>query len=309
MLIVVYCITITLALTGNCLLIYILTKRPEARKLTSFLFVNMAAADLLITLIAMPATMAVPFTGMKWLPGIMGHITCKAVYFSFHISIAASILTLMFLAVDRFLAVVFPLHRFPSFRNPKVLTFAIWLISLITMIPVTVLWRIEKGSPEGMYCQQDFTVFGDFNKGATGFYTYLFLITYLVPLLAISVLYFQVSYRLWIQRFPGEDLLSRGIDKKRRKATKKIVRTLLIVTVAFTLCWLPVQTYHLIFAFNIKLHWTSPRYVMFVCLWFGHANGALNPWIYMLLANQFRKPLRDMIRKSKSTFIERETYV
>ena len=309
-LVLLYSITITLALAGNLLLIYIVTRRPEARKLTSFMFVNMAAADLLVTVIVIPVSIAMPYTGGRWLPGTMGHITCKIVYFSFHVTIVASILSLMLMAVDRFLAVVFPLHRFPSFRRPKVLTFVIWLSSMIVMIPVAVLWRIEKGEPEGMYCQPSFQeMFGDFNKGRTGFYTYLFLISYLVPLLVISILYGLVSCKLCLQTFPGEDLISKGVDKKRHKAAKKIVRTLAIVTAAFALCWLPAQSYHLIFAFNINLHNSTPQYVMYICLWCGHANSAVNAWLYMLLTNNFRKSLCYVMSKGKSTFFERETYV
>ena len=309
-LVVLYSITIIFSLAGNLLLIYIVTRRPEARKLTSFLFVNMAAADLLVTLIVMPVTIAMPYNGGRWLTGTMGHITCKVVYFSFHVTIEASILSLTLMAVDRFLAVVFPLHRFPSFRRPKVLTFVIWLSSIIVMIPVAVLWRIEEGKPEGMYCQPAFKkMFGDFNKGKTGFYTYLFLISYLVPLFVISILYGLVSCKLCHQTFPGEDLISKGVDKKRHKATKKIVRTLAIVTAAFALCWLPAQSYHLILAFNVNLHYSTPQYVMYLCLWCGHANSAVNAWLYMLLTNNFRKSLRYVMSKGKSTFFERETYV
>ena len=311
-LVMLYSITIIFALAGNLLLIYIVTRRPEARKLTSFLFVNMAAADLLVTVIVMPVVMAMPYTGGRWLPGIVGHITCKAVFFSAHVTIVASILSLMLMAVDRFLAVVFPLHRFPSFRRPKVLTFVIWLSSMIVMIPVAVLYRIEEGEGEKTICIDDFQrVFGDQERAKTVFFTYLFLISYLVPLLVISTLYGLVSWRLWFQKFPGEKLLSKGIDEERHQAVKKIVRTLAIVTAAFALCWLPPQAYHLIFAFNVNLHYSTPQYVMYICMWCGHANSAINAWLYMLLTNSFRTSLRDVIRssKSRSTSLVRETYV
>ena len=276
----------------------------------SFLFVNMAAADLLVTLVVMPITMATPYTGGRWLPGAMGHITCTVVYFSFHVSIAASILSLMLMAVDRFLAVVFPLHRFPSVRRPKVLTLVIWLSSMIVMIPAAVLWRTEENETGEMICGPSFKrMFGDNRRGTTGFYTYLFLISYIVPLFVISILYGLVSWSLWFQKLPGEKLLSKGVDEKRHQAAKKIVRMLVIVTAVFALCWLPPHAYHLILVFNIELHESLPRYVMYICFWCGHANSAINAWLYMLLTNSFRRSLRDVVRKSKWTSIDRETYV
>ncbi|XP_068690886.1 prolactin-releasing peptide receptor-like isoform X1 [Montipora foliosa] len=308
---VLYSITVICALAGNSLLIFIVTRRQETRRLTSFLFVNMAIADLIITLTVLPATLAMPYTDSKWLPGVLGQITCKAVYAVFHVSITASIFSLTLMALDRFLAVVFPMSRFPSFRQVKVLTSLIWMSSVILMIPAGVLWTVREHDGVGSYCEPMFEeVFGDFQKGVTGFYTYLFLTTYLIPLLTISILYCLVCCNLWLQKLPGEKSL-RDVQKRRHEVKKKIVRTLVIVTAAFAVCWLPANTYHLILAFNEELHSSSPRFMMSILFWCGHANSAINPWLYMLLTNQFRKCLGDLVRttRSKSTFWERETYV
>ena len=51
---VIYAITMLVAFAGNSFLIYIVWKKPEVRSLTSFIFVNMAIADLLVTLVVMP---------------------------------------------------------------------------------------------------------------------------------------------------------------------------------------------------------------------------------------------------------------
>ena len=284
-----------IALTGNLLLIFIVRRRPETRTITSFVFVNMAAADLLVTVTVMPITMAVPYTEMRWLTGLIGQITCKVVYFAFHVSIAASILSLTLMAVDRYLAVCYPLRRFGTFRRAKVLSVAIWLTSMIVMIPAAVLWKIEKGLYDpGMYCQAAFAdVFGDLKKGMTGYYSYLFLLAYLIPLLVISVLYGMVIRELWRRKQPGVILSKTEGHQEAMK--RKVVRTLVIVTAVFALCWLPTQTYHLILAFHLELHSYLPRYAMFVCMWCGHANSAFNPWLYMLLTDKFRMALREVL--------------
>ena len=271
------------------------------RTLTSFLFVNMAAADLLVTLGVFPMSIALPYTNWRWLSGVAGHITCKAVFFALHVSITASILSLTFVSVDRYLGVVFPLRNFPTFRSAKVLTNAIWFSSMTSMIPVAVLWKIEPGKQEGMYqCRAAFEdVFGDFKKGMMGFYVYLFLISYLIPLLVISVLYGTVCRELWRRKMPG--MISRETEQLREAVKRKIVRTLVLVTAAFALCWLPSQTYHLILAFNYDLHLSLPRYVMYVCFWCGQANSALNPWLYMLLTDKFRMALREIFLGRYST--------
>ena len=167
---VLYSLTLIGAVTGNLLLIFIIVKRRETRTLTGFLFVNMAVADLIVAFFVLPATMANPYTESKWLTGLFGDITCRGVYFVFHVTIAASILSLMFMAIDRYLAVLFPLRNFTTFRRPKLLTLVIWLVSVIAMVPAAVLWTVDSG-----FCVAVFTVFGtDKMQGMRGYYLYLF---------------------------------------------------------------------------------------------------------------------------------------
>ena len=226
-----YSITILVALTGNILIIFIVSKRPETRSLTGFLFVNMAAADLLVTLLVMPISVTIPYTKMKWLSGVMGEITCKVVFYSFFVSISASISSLTFLAVHRYSGVVLPFHRFPRLRNVKFVIAVIWLVSIILMIPAAIVYKIYEGNGE-VQCTpapgfED--LFGHFQEGVTFFYTYLFLLIYFIPLLLISLLYGLVSRKLWHSKMQYR--LSSGQDiAKRREASKKIVRTLVIVT-------------------------------------------------------------------------------
>ena len=292
-----YSVTILVALTGNILVIFIVSKRPETRSLTGFLFVNMAAADLLVTVLVMPISVASPYTKMKWQSGVIGEITCKVVFYSFCVSISASIFSLTFLAVDRYLGVVLPFNRFPRLRNVKFVIAVIWLVSMILMIPAAIVHTIDESKGE-VQCTpvagfQD--LFGHFRKSVTFYYTYLFFLIYFIPLLLISLLYGLVSRKLWRSKMQYRLSSAKDIGK-RHKASKKIVRTLVIVTAAFAACWLPAQSYHLIWAFNLELHFSLPKYVMYVCLWSGHANSALNPWLYMLLTDKFRTTLRDVVR-------------
>ena len=80
---VLYVITMVVSLIGNALLIYIVWKKPEVRSLTSFMFVNMAVADLLVTLVVIPYTISDFYTMGVWpLTGLIGEITCNWFYSS-----------------------------------------------------------------------------------------------------------------------------------------------------------------------------------------------------------------------------------
>ena len=307
---VLYCLTILMSLTGNVLLIFIVTRKVDVRTLTAFLFVNMAVADLLVTLIVMPVSVEWLYTDgiQTWLPGTLGRVTCTLVYYSSYVTLAASIFSLSIMSVDRYLGVVYPLRRFPGFRQTKVLTVTIWLSAMIFSIPVAVTWRLEEFKLWDMYtCTPNFLILGKF--GMRGFYTYLFLLMYLIPLLLISSLYILVGRTLWLRNLPGRQLSNQG--QQRNEMTKrKVVRTLVIITAIFAVCWLPTQCYHLVLAFRSDIYDKIPPYVIILCLWLAHANSAVNPWLYMVLSENFRKALCDVVRKNRhSRYLSRSTRV
>ena len=295
-----YCVTILRSLIGNVLPIFIVTRKSDVRTLTAFLFVNISVADMLVTLIVMPVSAEGLYTDgiQRWLPGFMGHVTCTLVYYSSYVTLAASIFSLSIMSVDRYLGVVYPLRRFPKFRQAKVLTVTIWLSSLIFSIPVAVAWRLDEVKLLNIYlCTPDFLMLGKF--GMRGFYMYLFLLMYLTPLLLMSSLYILVGRTLWLRNLPERQLSHQG-HQRNEKTKRKVVRTLVIITAIFAICWLPAQVYHLVLAFRKDLHDKKiPPYVVILVFWLAHANSAVNPWLYMILSENFHKALCDVVRRNR----------
>lgn len=149
--VLLYSITIVVALIGNILLIFIVKWKPETRSLTGVLFVNMAFADILVTLIVMPDSMSYVFTEGKWISGDVDLVTCAGVRYLNFITLAASIASLLLMSVDRYLGVTFPLDRFPNFRRGKIQSVGIWFSATITSIPVAVTWKHFKYFPNDTY--------------------------------------------------------------------------------------------------------------------------------------------------------------
>lgn len=134
--------------------------------------------------------------------------------------------------------------------------------------------------------------------GMRGFYMYLFLLMYLFPLLLISSLYILVGRTLWLRNLPGRQLSNQG-HQRNEMTKRKVVRTLVIITAIFAICWLPAQCYHLLLAFRPDVYDKIPPYVIVLVLWLAHANSAVNPWLYMILSENFRKALCDVVRRNR----------
>ncbi|XP_022795911.1 RYamide receptor-like [Stylophora pistillata] len=295
---VLYAIAMLVAFAGNGFLIYIVWKKPEVRSLTSFMFVNMAIADLLVTLVVMPWSITqLCADGLWMIPGIFGKITCKFIVYTGFVTITASILCLTFMSVDRYYAIVHPFRRHLWFRKPKLTVPFIWILSLASMSIFPVVQTVEDHNSE---CMLSVYVLGDPYRALRGIYLFLVVVNYLIPLSVISVIYTITARRLWFHVAPGVEHLA-GIREQLETSKRRVVKMLIIVTCAFALCWLPAQVVHMKYVMQKwNIHITPQPIVEFVCFWFGHANSAINPWLYIFLSTKINTAFTRIFRRKSS---------
>ena len=297
---VMYAITMLIAFMGNIFLIYIVWKKPEVRSLTSFMFVNMAVADLLVTVIVMPVSIAHFHTDGKWLiPGIFGEITCRAFPYFAYATLTASILCLTCMAIDRYYAIVHPFRRHLWFRKPKLIVPLVWILSVASMSFAPVIFTVSAANSN---CEPNFHFLGDEAKAIRGVFLYLLVLNYLLPLSAISVLYTITARKLWLHNAPGDHHLAH--NREQQEITKRrVVRMLIIVVTVFALCWLPGQVFHLIIAITAG-NLVMPQILMNLCFWFGHANSAINPWLYIFLSSKIKAAFARMVGGKVANHLE-----
>ena len=242
---VLYAFTILAAIVSNSLLIYIVWKKPDVRSLTSSMFVNMAIADLLVALFMMPFSVVLAYTESKWkVPGLPGDMICRSYILISYATLIASILCLVFMAIDRYCTIVCPLSVHSVwFRKAKFVTPLIWVLSISLMAILPVIYKFNY---EGSLCEFDPTVFGQ-TETFRGVLVYIFFITYIIPLAIICPLYFKAGRKLWFNQAPGNHLIE---EQQRRQLVtrRKVVRMLVIIVVVFSICWLPAQAIHLFWA-------------------------------------------------------------
>ena len=295
---VLYAFTMLAAIVGNSFLIYIVRKKPEVRSLTSSMFVNMAIADLLVALFMMPLSIVSAHTGSKWkVSGLPGDIICRSYILISDATLIASILCLVFMAIDRYCAIVCPLSVHSVwFRKAKFLTPLIWVMSIALMAIMPVIYKLNDE-----YCEIDPDVLGQ-NATFRGVFLYIFLITYLIPLAIICPLYAKAARKLWFNQAPGNHLIE---EQQRRQLVtrRKVVRMLVIIVVVFAICWLPAQVLHL-FWVATTFRENPPEIVMYLGFWLAHANSAINPWLYIALSTKIRLAFKRMVtfRKSHPAF-------
>ena len=269
---IVYAITMIVALAGNTLLIYIVWKKPDTRNLTSFLFVNMAVADLLIAVFQMPISITIFY---------FFHIPCELYYPAF-VSTNASIFCLAVMAFDRYFAVVYPFRSSIWFRKPKIITPLIWVSSMALMSVALVVFKFIDGA-----CRFDATVILPL-----AFWSYILVLTYLLPLAIISILYIIAAVKLWLHEMPADDEVHVN-QRQQQIPKKKVIRMLIIVVVVFAVCWLPVHVYQMDKSVKKAALW--PPSLIYFCYWLSQANSAINPWLYIGLNGKMKTAFAKMI--------------
>ena len=293
---VLYAFTMLAAIVGNSLLIYIVWKKPEVRSLTSSMFVNMAIADLLVALFMMPFSIVQAHTESKWkVSGLPGDIICRSYILISYATLIASILCLVFMAIDRYCAIVCPLSVHSVwFRKAKFVTPLIWVLSISLMAILPVIYKFNY---EDSLCEFDPTVFGQ-TETFRGVFVYIFFITYIIPLAIICPLYFKAGRKLWFNQAPGNHLIE---EQQRRQLVtrRKVVRMLVIIVVVFAICWLPAQAIHLFWAATAYRD-NPPIIVLYLGFWVAHANSAINPWLYIALSTKIRLAFNRMVTLRKS---------
>ena len=289
-----YCILVIVSLCGNSAIITVVWKVRRMRKTINFFIVNMCIADLLITLY-MPRSISVSFTGYRWLVGgILGLIFCKFSVFMHQTAIAVSIFTVIAISCDRFFAVVFPLKTFITKKICQIIIAFTWILSAAIRLPMLYGLKVTVGKNGYLGCL--LSLDDAFYKGAEkNYYQFTLIGLFAVPLSVIVILYSGIFISLRLRKSPGE-VVPRGVGREHRRdavITKKVLRMVFIVVVVFVLCWLLFFIQLILFSYKIRV----PCEVLFWRLFLAHLNSGINPILYLVLNENYREGVKNLIRR------------
>ncbi|EDO38504.1 predicted protein [Nematostella vectensis] len=290
-----YSVIFVLALTGNTVIIYIVKTKPYMKSTTNYLIANMSVADLMMTFFAMPYSIAYLYVQSRWFGGFIGHVLCKLVQFFVGLSIAASVITLMVISLDRFFAIVYPFRRASVIRRISVTNTAIWLSSAILLSPYLYMYQLHKLSNGSYHCIVSFGRLVDTIAIMRIYNTVTVVLLYLLPLTVIAIFYIVICRKLWLRKIPGNpsQLNRRTADRYKRRTVKMLI----IVVIVFAACWFPAHLMHYYVYYRYEEFARFPPYVPLVAFWITHAHSAINPFLYILLNRNFMHAFKDIFIK------------
>ena len=285
-----YCVVILISTLGNSMTIIVVWRDKTMRKVAfNFLIVNMAVADLVITMVYMPRLIVMWLRGTEWfVGGVFGSVLCKIVPPLHVISLLVSILTLLALAVDRFIAIVLPLRQKLTVKSCKFLIAFIWFLAIAARIPYICHLEIIFRETRGVFVCTPNTesVFG--NRQSRKIYSAFLMITcYGLPFIVTIACYSVIVVTLRQQKPLCDDTSACTADR-RDKASRKVFYMLLSVTAAFVFCWMTYFIGPILFE-------SMPCTFKFLRLFLAHSNSAVNPCLYAVFNQTFRQGYKRLL--------------
>lgn len=277
------------AFIGNTLVATTFIKTQSLRTSTNYFIVNMAVSDLLGPFFSWPLYAS---EGMLTTTVLINEpsatVACKMGMYFRIVSQVVSVLSLVLIAVDRFIAVVFPLKL--TMLNVKVRVFFLsltWLIPILGGLPYLLFARIIKVAPQ-TFCRfmMDEGALTIFNGAG-------FVLFYFIPLIMIIILYSVIKKALKRPR-PGN--LVKGQSVKRRKQNQKIVKILVAIVSAFFVCWTPLCIYLLLKKMDPALFVKDTclllvGFLFYVC---PSLSAAINPVILFVFSTNYNQALKSL---------------
>uniref|UniRef100_A0A1A9WGY2 G-protein coupled receptors family 1 profile domain-containing protein n=1 Tax=Glossina brevipalpis TaxID=37001 RepID=A0A1A9WGY2_9MUSC len=257
---IVFGIMLLVAITGNCIVLWIVTGHRSMRTVTNYFLLNLSIADLLMSSL----NCIFNFIFMLNSDWPFGALYCTINNFMANVTVSTSVFTLVAISFDRYIAIVHPLKRRTSRRKVRLILIIIWLFSAALSSPCLF-----------------------YSSTMTKSYNIIILIiTYGIPMIVMLICYSLMGRVLWGSRSIGETT-ERQLESIKSK--RKVVRMFIAIVAIFAICWLP---YHMFFIYayhNNRM--TSTKYVQHMYLafyWLAMSNAMVNPIIYYWMNKRFR---------------------
>ncbi|NXI00320.1 XCR1 protein, partial [Pachycephala philippinensis] len=267
---VLYTLVFLLSLLGNTLVLWILFKYENLTSLTNIFIMNLCISDLVFSCM-------LPFWVVDQSFGwIFGEFLCKASNAVFSIGYYSGVFFLTLMTILRYLFVVNPLSTLRSQTQCSgfLVSLAIWTVSILIVVPEVIHTTVQEDLEERMFCD-----YADGRWKRVDIYVrnVLFLLSFGV----IVFCYFKILIILLRPR-------------SRRK--HRTVKLILIIVVAFFLCWAPYNILSFLTTFpsptcqyakDSSLAFHISRKIAF-------SHCCLNPVLYVFVGVKFKRHLAQL---------------
>ncbi|XP_068450224.1 adenosine receptor A1 [Clinocottus analis] len=270
------------SVVGNVVVVLAVCVNRALRNTTFCFIVSLAVADIAVGVLVIPLAVVISL-GFK-----TQFYTCLFLSCLLLIITQSSILSLLAIAIDRYLRVKIPTKysTIVTQRRAYVAVCLCWILSFLAGLVPMIGWnnRNAQGnlsSSSDIVCEftgvmrMDYMVYFNFFGWVV------------VPLSLMIALYAEI---FWVIRRQLNRRAEATCDGERYyRKELKLAKSLALVVFLFAVCWLPIHIMNCIVFFCPKC--TIPKFAMYFGIFMSHVNSALNPLVYAFRIKPFRVTL------------------
>lgn len=273
-----------LGILGNILVIATIFLNPNMRSTIYYFLANLAFSDLFFAILA-PFHITMLVDQYNW---HYGAIFCKVYYFVFRSFYSFSVINLILITVERFLATRYPLSFRGNPRRTLALILATWVLSFVLSSPfLSVMTQTSSG--DASYCVQKWP-----NKLASrAYYTFIYVALYFIPLALMAFMYALISITL--RKQPLAICADKNeAQRKQFQARKRMSLLVIVIVIAFFVCWSPWNIMEFVEQARDR-PWNNPEVLPTAKLYALLAtilSTAVNPVLFSFMSFEFRTGFR-----------------
>ncbi|XP_041638957.1 adenosine receptor A1-like [Cheilinus undulatus] len=276
---------------GNVLVVLVVCVNRALRNTTFCFIVSLAVADIAVGVLVIPLAIIISL-GFH-----TQFYTCLFLSCLLLIITQSSILSLLAIAIDRYLRVKIP-TRYSTIvtqRRAYVAVFLCWILSFLTgIVPMTGWNNLDThrnlSSSSSIVCEfitvmrLDYMVYFNFFGWVV------------VPLSIMIALYAEIFRVIRRQLNRRAEATCDTSDRDRYYQKElKLAKSLALVVFLFAVCWLPIHIMNCITFFCPDCH--VPKLAFYIGIFMSHVNSALNPMVYAFRIKHFRVTLIQITRR------------
>ncbi|XP_063362638.1 pyrokinin-1 receptor-like isoform X1 [Cydia amplana] len=301
---IMYSIIFVTGLFGNIFTCLVIIRNKSMHTATNYYLFSLAISDLLLLISGMPQEMYSIWS--KW-PYVFGPAFCLIRGLAAETSTNASVLTITLFTIERYLAICHPFvsHKMSKLSRATRHVVALWVAALTLALPQALQFGVRSHQGVAMCLQTRVIIQHSFEMS-----TFFF---FFAPMALITVLYSLIGLRLkrsdLSNDVPGQKEIkpkmrfTHKVHRKHSQSTKRVIKMLVAVVVAFFICWAPFHAQRLVAIYGTDEHhrprsslllhaYTVLTYISGVFYYF---STSINPILYHIMSNKFREAFKNTL--------------
>jgi G protein-coupled receptor 39 len=304
----------------------VLQKKGYLQKEVTDHMVSLACSDILVFLIGMP----MEFYSIIWNPLTTPSyaVSCKLHTFLFEACSYATLLHVLTLSFERYVAICHP-FRYKAVSGPcqvKLLIAFVWVTSALVALPVLFAMGIEYPlvnvpTHRGLSCNRSRTrhhehpetsnmsICTNLSSRWTVFQSSIFgaFAVYLLVLVSVAFMCWNMMQVLMrskqgtMAKTGPQVQLRKSESEESRTARRQTIIFLRLIVVTLAVCWMPNQIRRIMAAAKPKHDWTESYFRAYMILLpfsdtFFYLSSVVNPLLYNVSSQQFRRVFGQVLR-------------